>query len=344
MSGAKEAVDKLRKLQDQAARGAITDAKNLTVGRFLDEWLAAAKVTVAPGTHATYEQHVRNLLKPHVGGVRLDSLKPLHIQGLYTRLAAEGYGTAMQRKAGITLGVALSWAVAVAGLIPNNPVKRVKMPAHKPAEVQALTPEHLSAFLAAAKADRLYALYVRAVDSGCRQGELLALTWRDFDLDRGTISVTKSLEEVKGQLRVKEPKRAKGRRMIHISPFAVEALRRHQTAMMAEQSYRPEGPVFCGRRSRTVLRKSDIYRHSFEPLLKAAGLTFKFHTLRHSCANFLLAAGTGVKTVQERLGHSTAVMTLNIYAHVMAGAQEAAATKLNAILNAAGEPAATAAG
>lgn len=333
----REALDKLRALQDRAARGTLTDAKGMTVGRFLDEWLTAAKVTVAPGTHATYEQHVRNLLKPYVGGVRLDAFKPLHVQGLYTRLAADKYGAAMQRKAGVTLRVALSWAVTVAGLIPDNPVKRVKMPAHKPAEVQALAPEQLSVFLAAAKADRLYALYVLAVDSGCRQGELLALTWRDLDLDRGTISVIKSLEEVKGQLRIKEPKREKGRRTIHISPFSVDALRRHHAAMKAEESHCPDEPVFCGRRNRTWLRKSDVYRHSFEPTLKAAGVTFKFHTLRHSCATFLLAAGTDVKTVQERLGHSTAVMTLNTYAHVMAGAQASAATKLNAILNAASE-------
>lgn len=339
----KEAIDRLRDVQDRAARGTLTDAKNLTVGRFLDEWLAAARTAIAPGTHATYEQHVRNLLKPRIGSVRLNTLKPLHVQALYSALVADGYGTAMQRKAGVTLRVALSWAVTVAGLIPDNPVKRVKMPAHKPAEVQALTPEELAAFLAAAKADRLYALYVLAVDSGCRQGELLGLTWRDIDLDRGTVSVSKALEEVKGQLRVKEPKRDKGRRMIHISPFAVEALRRHRAAMIGEGSHQPDGPVFCGRRNRTWLRKSDIYRHSFEPILKAAGVTFNFHTLRHSCATFLLAAGTDVKTVQERLGHSTAVMTLNTYAHVMAGAQAMAATKLDVILNAATEAAATAA-
>jgi len=326
-----EVQEKLREVQGLAASGTLPDAKGLTVGRFLDAWLESVKQTVAAGTHTTYEQHVRNLIKPHIGGVRLDGLKPLHVAGLYSRLAADGSGTAMQRKAGVTLRTAISWAVAT-DLLATNPVKRVKMPAHRPAEVQPLTLEQLTTFLNAARADRLYAVYVLAVDAGCRQGELLALTWRDVDLDLGTVSVTKSLEEVKGQLRIKEPKRQKGRRLIQVSPFTVEALHGHRAAMIEEESYRPDGPVFCGRRSRTWLRKSDIYRHSFQPLLKGTGLEFNFHVLRHSCATFLLAAGSDVKTVQERLGHSTAVMTLNTYAHFMPGAQAGAAAKLDAIL------------
>jgi integrase len=327
-----EVLEKLRKLQGQAARGTLPDSKNLTVGQFLDVWLAAVKPTVAPGTHATYEQHVRNLIKPLLGGVRIDTLKPLHVSSLYERLAASGFTTAMQRKAGITFRAAMSWAVTVARLIPHNPVRDVKMPAHRPAEVRALEPDQLAAFIAAAKRDRLYSLYVLALDSGCRQGELLALTWRDIDLDQGIVVVRHSLEEVKGQLRIKEPKREAGRRSIAISPFALDAIRRHRDAMGVEGSYRPDGPVFCGSRNRSWLRKSDVYRHSFEPVLKAAGLSFKFHALRHTCASFLLTAGADVKTVQERLGHSTAVMTLNIYSHVLCGAQVEAAKKMNAVL------------
>jgi integrase len=105
--------------------------------------------------------------------------------------------------------------------------------------------------------------------------------------------------------------------------------------MLAEGSYATEKPVFCGSRNKGWLRKSDVYRHSFAPTLKRAGLKFRFHDLRHACASLLLAVGTDIKTVQERLGHSTATMTLNTYSHVMAGAQSQAAAKLNAILKAA---------
>jgi integrase len=327
----KEALQKLDEKKGKHAAGLLTDAGTLTVGQFFEQWLEAAKASVCKGTHATYNQHVRDLLKPKLGGVRLAKLNTLHVEALYRTLAEDGHGTARQRHAGVTLRVALSWAVRHR-LIPDNPVKRVKMPAHAKREIKPLTPEQIAAFLRAAQADRLYALYPLALDSGMRQGEMLGLIWSDVDFERGAVAVSRSLEEVGGDLALKEPKTAKSRRTLVLSEFTREALREHRKRMLAEGSYRPDGPVFCGVRNKTWLRKSDVYRHSFAPILKRAGLTFRFHDLRHCCASLLLAAGTDVKTVQERLGHSTPVMTLNTYSHVLEGAQALAAAKLNGVL------------
>jgi integrase len=140
------------------------------------------------------------------------------------------------------------------------------------------------------------------------------------------------LEEVGGDLALKEPKTAQSRRTIVLSAFTLAALQEHRKALLAEGSYRGDEPVFCGSRNKTWLRKSDVYRHSFAPILQRAGLKFRFHDLRHCCATLLLATGTDVKTVQERLGHSTPVMTLNTYSHVLEGAQAQAAAKLNGVL------------
>ena len=330
-----ELLEKLRKMQHSADRGQLPDVVSLTVGEMLAAWLEAIKPAVANGTHASYSQHVRNLIKPKLGGVRLAKLGSLHVQSLYKLLAEDEYSTAMQRHAGVTLRAALSWAVHPMGLIPDNPAKRVKMPAHTKREVRGLEPEQVAAFFEAAKGERLYALYPLAIDSGCRQGELLGLMWHDVDFDRGTVAVSRSLEEVGGSLALKEPKTAKSRRTIALSAFTLDALGEHRKRMLAEGSYRPDAPIFCGVRNRSWLRKSDIYRHSFAPILKQAGLKFNFHSLRHACASFLLMAGTDVKTVQERMGHSSAMMTLNTYGHVLAGAQGAAALKLHAILTSA---------
>ena len=117
------------------------------------------------------------------------------------------------------------------GLIPENPVKRVKMPAHKRIEVNALELDQTAAFIQAAKADRLFALYPLAIDSGCRQGELLGM---DVNFDRGTVSITKSLEEVGGQLAIKEPKTSKARRTVALSEFTLETLQEHGKAMLSE--------------------------------------------------------------------------------------------------------------
>ena len=237
----------------------------------------------------------------------------------------------MKRQAGVTLRAALSWAVRM-NLAANNPAKLVKMPAHRKAKVKALEPDQIAAFLLAASSDRLSAIYPLAIDSGCRQGELLALTWKDIDFGRGAVSVTKSLEEVEGRLSVKQPKTEKASRTIMLSAFSLDALQTHRKAMLAEGGYRPDGPVFCGPRDKGWIYKSDLYRHSFRPILRAAKLSFRFHDLRHCCATMLLMAGCDIKTVQERLGHSSPVLTLGTYAHVIEGSQGEAAKKLNAIL------------
>jgi integrase len=218
-----EVQEKLHKAQAAAAIGQIADAGALTIEQFLNQWLEAAKPALAKGTAAGYRQHVVNLLIPTLGTVRLAKLNSLHIEGLYRVLAEKGHSTAMQRHAGVTLRVALSWAVQHR-LIQDNPVKRVKMPAHAKPEVKALEPEQVAAFLKAAQSDRLYAMYALAIDSGCRQGEMLALMWSDVDFARGAIAIARSLEEVGGELAVKEPKTRKSRRTITLSAFTLNAL------------------------------------------------------------------------------------------------------------------------
>jgi integrase len=326
-------MEELKKLQIKAGQLASVDAGAMTVGQLLSQWLDAAKLSVCRGTLATYAQHVNDLLLPKLGAIKLARLNSLHVEGLYRQLADDGHSAARQRHAGVTLRVALSWAVKHR-LIPNNPAsgKLVALPAHAKREIKPLEAAQIAAFLAAARKDRLHAMYPLAIDSGCRQGELLGLTWADVDFGKGSLTVNRSLEEVGGSLALKEPKTKKSRRTITLSAFTLAALQEHRKAMLAEGNYSADRPVFCGVRSKSWLRKSDVYRHSFAPILKDAGLRFRFHDMRHVCATLLLAAGTDVKTVQERLGHSTPMMTLNVYSHAMAGAQSAAAAKLNAIL------------
>jgi integrase len=290
-------------------------------------------LTKAKGTHRNYARHVRNLLAPKLGWIKLARLDTVQIEDLYLQLAGEGHGTAKIRGAAVALRAALSWALRhklVAGNMASG--KLVPLPAHAKKEIKPLEPEQLAVFLEAAKGDRLHALYMLAVDSGMRQGEMLALVWQDVNFDKGTVTVNRSLEEIGGELSLKEPKTKKSRRTIALSAPTLAALQSHRKAMLAEGNYGPDRPVFCGARSRSWLRKSDIYRHSFTKILEKTGLDFRFHDLRHTCASWLLASGIDVVTIQQRLGHATPVMTLNTYSHILAGAQSQAAAKLGAIL------------
>ena len=193
-----EVQGELKKLQRLADDGLLTDLGSLTVAQFLEQWLAAAGPTLAKGTINGYRQHVNNMIVPKLGAVRLAKLNALQVQGMLRTLTEEGYSTAMQRKARITLGVALEWAVQMK-LLVDNVARRVTLPIHRKPEVKALEAGQVADFLKAAKEDRLYALYPLALDSGCRQGEMLGLTWADVNFDRGTVAVVRSLEEVGGR-------------------------------------------------------------------------------------------------------------------------------------------------
>jgi integrase len=195
--------------------------------------------------------------------------------------------------------------------------------------MKTLDPDQVQAFLKAARQDRLYALYVVALDSGMRQGELFALAWPDIDLDGGSVRVVRSLEELNGELRVKDVKTARSRRKIDLSPFAVEVLTEHRRAMLAEGHI--AGPVFCNSRG-DYLRRSNLTRTSFGAILERARVPkIRFYDLRHTCATLLLLADVNAKVVSERLGHASVAFTLDVYSHVLPTMQKAAAAKLEGI-------------
>jgi integrase len=324
----------LRKVQEQAGQGRVPNAGSLTVGQVMDRWLEANKPAWAAATHESHSQLNRNHIKPRLGGVRLSLLTALHVQDAMSGFEKDGMSAANRRHVLVTLRGGLGWADEM-GLIGSNPAARVPLPQKPAHRSHGLTFDQIGDFLLAAKADRLYPLYVLAVDSGARQGELLGLEWRDVDFNRSAIAIRQSLEEVKGHLRLKPPKTKAGVRTIAISPTALDALQAHRKAMLAEGHCRPDAPVFCGPRQGLHLRKSDIFRRSFAPILNRAKLRFRFHELRHASASLLLADGQDVKTVQARLGHSAAAVTMDIYAHAIDRGQGQAAGRMDSIFKAA---------
>jgi integrase len=327
-----EVQEKLRQLQQQNDQGRLVDAPSTTVAAFLASWLAGVKNSVRESTHSYYEGHVRLHITPRIGGTKLKDLSAVRVKAFYNRMAEDQVSTALRAKIGVTLSVALGEAVEL-GLIPANPARGVRKPRTTKQEMTAMTAGQAGNFLAAAVADRLFALYALALDTGARQGELYGLQWQDVDFDAPCIHVRRALRELKGNLSLGAPKTDASRRRIDVTQFALEALAAHRTRMLAEGNYRSDGQVFCDVDG-GYLRKSNVQRRSFDPILKAAGLPkFRFHDLRHSTASLLLAAGESVKVVAERLGHANSAMTLNVYSHVTPGAQARAAARLDAILS-----------
>jgi integrase len=331
-----EVQEKLRRLQNDAAGGLLSDAPRLTVGEYLKRWLEdAVRPARTPNTYASYEGAVRNHIARHLGGVRLASLSPVAVQGLYSAMERGGASPRTRELAHAVLHRALAQAVKW-GLAARNACDAVERPKVPRKEMKVYTPEQTRRLLEAARGHRLGALFVLAAATGARQGELFGLRWPDVDLEGGTVHVQRTLEERGGRLRLKEPKSAKSRRRVELPRFAAEALAGHRARMAAEGFATDEHPVFPDTRG-GWLRKSNFIRKVYKPLLRRAGLPeLKFHALRHGLATLMLTAGTHPKVVQEWLGHAQASMTLDVYSHVLPSLHREAADRIDEALRGAG--------
>jgi integrase len=146
--------------------------------------------------------------------------------------------------------------------------------------------------------------------------------------------VRRTVNRVNGYgMKETEPKTKSSRRRIVLPGLALEALREHhlhqdQIRTKAGEKWREQGIVFCNRYGGFLMPERVV--RSFHKLLADAGLPdMRFHDLRHSAATILLVAGVHPKVVQERLGHSTIAMTMDIYSHVMPSMQQEVAEKID---------------
>jgi integrase len=347
----KEVQDKLRDEQNKVGSGLMPDAQRIKVSEFLTSWLddLKAKGTLRPTTVQRYDIIISQHLVPHVGNMVVSKLQPIHVERLYAEMAKAGASLDAQQKAGIVLGAGLRHAVR-RKLLMYNPVRDVEKPQPTRPDIRPLNTEQAARFLKAAKTDRLYPMYVLALDSGMRQGELFALAWDEIDWSEGTVQVRHSLEDINGTLRVKEVKTKKGRRRIKLAASTIAALNEHRRKMLAEGRDVKTGPVFCDLNG-GHLRKSNVIRRSFKKILRdeneaaekeaaekgvAPDLlpNIRFHDLRHTCATMLLLANVNPKIVSERLGHSKVSITLDIYSHVLPTMQDGAAAQIERLLHA----------
>lgn len=306
--------EKLMRLQAGALDGFIESNGRLKVGEFLhDLWLdSVIRPKSRPSTCRLYETTIKKHIGPWIGGIQLCKLTPVHVQNLYATLERERRSPRLREMVHARLHCALRHALRM-GMISRNPCEVVDRPRAASKTMRVLDGRQAKLFLGFAKNDRLYALYLLAVTTGLRQGELLGLQWAEVNFDQRTLSVQHSLAENAGKFYLETPKTKKGRRLVELTSQAVEALREHRKSMIREGN---SGPwVFCDSEG-GPLRKSNLIRRSFKPLLRNAGLpSIRFHDLRHTAATLLFAQGAHPKVVQELLGHAKIGLTLDLYSH-----------------------------
>jgi integrase len=326
----KEVTEKLTRLQNQKLDGTVV-AGRMTVGDLLDKWLAdSAKLNTDPNTYTRYESVSRLHLKPAIGATRLSQLKPMHVSNMLSTMERNGVGQrtrghvyAILRRA---LNIGMKW-----DLLARNVCQNIDPPKQTRATITTLTDAQVTELLSQTGGTRWSALFMLAITTGLRQGELFALRWEDIDLQRGVLSVRHSLEEINGKLRLKEPKSKSGKRQVTLSSPAIKALKDHK-AMIEAESLPACDTVFQATEG-GFLRKSNFERRVWKKYRDAAGISdsVTFHSLRHTHATILLGADTNPKIVQERLGHSSIQLTMDTYSHIVQTMQQDVAAKLDHI-------------
>jgi len=341
---------KLKKAQAVRDAGLPIPADRISVERFLLRWLkdSVDASDRRPKTRTHYHYICEQHLIPSLGRIKLAKLSVSDVEGMLNAKAknlsprtVRHILTALRR----ALKIAMKW-----DLLTRNVASLVDAPGEKPnAEGRTYTPEQMSIFLSAIENDPLECLYIIAIVTGMRQGEILGLRWTDVDLDSATLNVSRSVQRVesplkkssernpKTALKFSEPKTARGRREIPLPDSALAALREHKKAqlerkMMTGSYWKEQGLVFPTSIG-TPMDARNLVRHYYgvvETINEAekaaaererrdaqAFPRLPFHCLRHYAATGMLRAGVPARIAADVLGHASTLVTLDTYSHVV---------------------------
>jgi integrase len=340
----RDAQRELRAILTALDGGNFADSAKLTVGQWLQKWLAEAQHSVTRKTHERYREIVALHLVPALGTIPLGKLQPMHVQAYYGQALASGrrdgkggLSATTVRQHDRVLNVALKRARSLK-LLAANPVEDTSRPKVAHHEIKVLEPDESATLLAAARGHRLFAIIFITLGTGLRRGEVLGLRWTDLDLERRVLTVAQSLEQTRAGLTFKAPKTRLSRRTIALSASLVEALQTHRAQQAAERlalgmGRDPAGLVFTRMDGSPIW--PDSLTKTFATLVGRAKIPrITFHGLRHTHATDLLRAGVHPKIASERLGHASISITMDTYSHALPGLQEDAAQRIDAALRA----------
>ncbi len=328
----KDVVSRLDEAKQLLKRGLPLPSERQTVADYMRSWLQSV-TTIRATTKARYAQDVERIADafPTTPLVRLSAQQ---VSQFYGKLA-EGLSSTTVHHTHAVLHRALSDALRM-DLVSQNVADKVDAPRRDHHEMTTLGEEQGRTLLEMAKESRYQALFVLALATGMRRGELLALKWQDVDLDKGVLSVRASVQILDGaaeRLVIAETKTAHSRRQVSLGKHVVDALRAHRTRQKAERKWIPEWQehdlVFPGYRGGIL----DPQRpgKTLNQLLKRANLPpMRFHDLRHTAISLMLARGVQPHTVAKLVGDDVGLM-LRVYAHVSPNQEKEAAAVMDAV-------------
>lgn len=320
-----------------------------TLGEYIQLWLNQKKREITDETLVVYNQGIQ-IIPPELKEKELQDLSKRQMDQFLDQLIEDEYSTTYIHMIFRPIKSIFSDALDE-GLIKRNPLKNIKLPSKKTLTTDNIwSEEESSTFLNTVrerfmknlvddlskdprrKPSRCYIVYYIALFTGMRIGEILALTWENINFTEKFISVIKTLTK-KGQV-VNRTKSKSSTRIVMISDLLVEELKfwkSYQESEMKRWGYKTDLVISSTKGTPIHQNRMNEY---FDREIELSGVKgIKFHDMRHTHATLLLMKEVPAKAVQERLGHSSIIVTLDTYSHVVPQLQRSVADKLDSIFN-----------
>lgn len=337
----REAKAFLTEKQAAIAKGESVESSARTMQELLQFWLDTyARHHVSAKSFQGYEATVRLHVVPDLGRIQIQQLTPARLQAYYSKKIDAGCGPRTVELCHTHISQALKTAVNL-GWVATNVADRVTPPRWKPREMETWNADEARRFLGVAPRSTYGPIWLLALVTGMRKGELLGLRWQDVDFERGVVSVRQTVGTLRGTLEIKRPKTASSRRDITVPRALLDALRQHQARQREQrqqlqargigdawQDYDLVFPCAVGK----PVHPDNLDR-DFTRLVKRAGVKpIRIHDVRHSYATLAIALGNPVKVVSESMGHADISTTLRTYAHVVPAQRVQLAESIGAAL------------
>jgi integrase len=328
----KDANKALREIEDLLEKGIYLPDKRIPTFKTLGaDWLQQKKPNIRESTWEMYERH----LKLHFGEIdnlKINRITIATVEKFISKRQRDSMNINTLRKLIVTFNQVLNYAVR-RRLIDYNPVRDAERPKGLGIEekeiVSVLTPYEIKAFLNEVKEHKYRVLFMLAIMSGVRRGELLGLKWDAVDWKNNQIRIKRTFNSGKWY----QPKTKASNRSIDIGPSMMMELRKWKLVCPVSKL----NLVFPNEQGEPI-EPTYLRREHFYPALKAAGAKqIRFHDLRHTYASILIKQGENLKYIQSQLGHANPSVTLNTYSHLLESVNQEAACRLeNTILETSG--------
>ncbi|MDU7363912.1 site-specific integrase [Clostridium sp.] len=346
-STVRELEEKIRDLKNELNNN-ITDNKEF-FGVFFKDWLYNTHMNnKKAATKERYDGIYRNYIEDSpIYYIKLKDLEPSHIQNYYNELVSNGKSISVINNLNKLIAPCIRYA-NISNRILKDFSKAIVLPKisntiNKGNDVIPFTLNEQLKFIEAIKGNDLEMLFITALDTGLRQGELFALTWNDIDLRNKFVYVNKTFKRVKntdtGEYEniIQTPKTKKSIRVVPLPAHLIDKLKQYEIQqkelrIKVANLYEDNNLVFCNSFGR-YLDSGNVLK-KFKKILKENDIPIrKFHDLRHTYATRLFELGEDPKTVQVLLGHSNISITLDTYTHVLDSLKDNAISKLNDLYN-----------